>query len=255
MELILIPLLTVWCFMSLIFVVSLLRKNNGVADIAYGIAFLVVSYATVLEVGFKTWHTLLLVPLTLWALRLASRIYLKNKNKPEDFRYKTWRENWGSTFVWRSYLQIYLLQGSIVAVVASPILVVLLFSSGVQFMTLTFLGLLLWVIGFLFESVADYQLDTFIKNPENKGRIMMSGLWHYSRHPNYFGESMMWFGIWIVAVSLIQVAIVTIVSPALITFLLLKVSGVPLLEKRWEGSSEWEIYKRQTSVFIPLPPK
>jgi steroid 5-alpha reductase family enzyme len=238
--------------MTLLFVVALVRKNNGFADVGYGLAFLVVTYATVLQVGFKNVHLVLLLPVTLWALRLSSRIYLKNKNKPEDFRYKTWRENWGSTFVWRSYLQIYMLQGSIVAVIASPILVALLFSTSSVYVPLALFGLFLWVIGFLFESIADYQLDTFIKNPENKGKIMMSGLWHYSRHPNYFGESMMWFGLWILAISFTPVAYLTIVSPLLITFLLLKVSGVPLLEKRWEGNTEWEVYKKHTPVFLPF---
>jgi steroid 5-alpha reductase family enzyme len=238
--------------MSFLFFLALLLKNNGVADVGYGIAFLVVVYATVVQVGFEVLQLTLLLPVTVWALRLASRIYLKNKNKPEDFRYKAWRDAWGKWFAVRSYLQIYLLQGSIVAVIASPILVALLFPSASVFISFAVVGLLLWIVGFMFESIADYQLDTFIKNPENKGKIMMSGLWQYSRHPNYFGESMMWFGLWVVAVSFTPVALFCIISPVLITLLLLKVSGVPLLEKRWEGNLEWEVYKKQTPVFFPF---
>ena len=94
-----------------------------------------------------------------------------------------------------------------------------------------------------------------IGNPQNKGKIMMSGLWKYTRHPNYFGESMMWFGISAIAISFTPMALLGIISPLLITYLLLKVSGVPMLEKRWEDNAEWEAYKAKTSVFIPTIPK
>jgi steroid 5-alpha reductase family enzyme len=238
--------------MTCLFVLSIIKKNNGVADVGYGLAFLVVVYATVFQVGFEVWQLALLVPVTLWAVRLASRIYLKNRNKPEDFRYKAWRDAWGRTFLPRSYLQIYMLQGSIVALIASPLVLALLFTTSVSFVPLVFVGLAIWVIGFLFESIADYQLDTFIKNPENKGKIMTKGLWKYSRHPNYFGESMMWFGLLAIATGFTPYALYGLISPLLITFLLLKVSGVPMLEKRWEGRADWEEYKAKTSVLVPF---
>jgi steroid 5-alpha reductase family enzyme len=116
-------------------------------------------------------------------------------------------------------------------------------------------GLLLWVFGFFFEVVGDYQLDRFITAPKNKGKIMTQGLWKYSRHPNYFGESLMWWGMAVMAASLSVYPFIGFVSPVLITFLLLKVSGVSMLEKRWEGNPAWEAYKKRTSVFLPLPPK
>ena len=180
---------------------------------------------------------------------------MKNKNKPEDFRYKAWRDAWGSSFVVRSFFQIYMLQGLIIFIVASPILIALVFGDTVLFAPLFILGSLLWSLGFFFESVGDYQLDKFITNPSNKGKIMMSGLWKYTRHPNYFGESMMWFSIALCAISFTPLAFVGIISPLLITFLLLKVSGVPMLEKRWEGNNTWEQYKAKTSVFFPTIPK
>lgn len=116
-------------------------------------------------------------------------------------------------------------------------------------------GFVLWLIGFFFETVGDAQLDAFIKNPENKGKIMMSGLWKYSRHPNYFGESTMWWGIALMSLGLSALPLYGFVSPLLITYLLLYVSGVPMLERRWEGNPEWEAYKARTSVIVPLPPR
>jgi steroid 5-alpha reductase family enzyme len=255
MEIVLCSLFALWCFMTLLFFLSTALKNNGVADVGYGLAFLVVVYATVVQVGFGLWQLPLLIPVTLWALRLASRIYLKNKNKPEDFRYKAWRDSWEKTFLPRSYLQIYMLQGSIVALIVSPLILALLFATSVSLELLVFLGGTLWIIGFLFESIADYQLDSFIKNPVNKGKIMTEGLWKYSRHPNYFGESLMWFGILAIATGFTPYALYGFISPLLITFLLLKVSGVPMLEKRWEGREDWEEYKKKTSVFVPLSPR
>jgi steroid 5-alpha reductase family enzyme len=239
-------------YMSMLYVVAQVLKNNGVADIGYGIGFLVVIYATALLVPLSFVQIILLCFVTLWGVRLALRIWKKNYGKPEDFRYKAWREAWGSTFWWRSYLQVYMLQGLVILTVASSVLCSLIFGNNGVFSVWFTLGALLWLVGFFFEVVSDYQLDTFIKNPENKGKIMTQGLWQYSRHPNYFGESLMWWSLWCMAVSLTPLAFYTIVSPLLITYLLLFVSGVPMLEKKWEGRADWEEYKRKTSVFIPM---
>jgi steroid 5-alpha reductase family enzyme len=191
----------------------------------------------------------------LWGVRLSVRIYRKNKGKPEDFRYRAWRDAWGRWFYLRSYLQIFLLQASIAYVIALPVMLALaLPASKVEGAAVT-AGLLVWCVGFFFEVRGDYELDTFLKNPENKGKIMMGGLWQYSRHPNYFGESLMWWGMAALAWGVSSVGIFGLVSPALITFLLLFVSGVPMLEKRWEGKPGWEEYASRTSVFLPLPPR
>ncbi len=236
--------------------VSLITKNNGVADIGYGVAFMIVIAATLLQSPTSNGYLLILIALPfIWGLRLASRIYQKNKGKAEDFRYKAWRDEWGNSFVWRSYLQIYILQGLVVFIVALPVTLALVYPATVFNITLFYVGLVLWLVGFFFETVGDYQLDRFIQNPENKGKIMTSGLWKYSRDPNYFGESTMWFGIATISLSLSSIPFVAVVSPLLITFLLLKVSGVPMLEKHFAGNPEWEEYQKKTSVFIPLLPK
>ena len=245
-----------FAYMSFLFCIALWRKNNGIADIGYGGGFIVVTaVAVIMTAQISLGQAFFVVLPFIWGVRLVSRIYLKNKNKPEDFRYKAWRDAWGSSFVVRSFFQIYMLQGLIIFIVASPIVLALVYGDTILYLPLFIGGMLLWLIGFFFESVGDYQLDRFITNPQKKGTIMMSGLWKYTRHPNYFGESMMWFSISAIAISFTAVAFFGIISPLLITYLLLKVSGVPMLEKRWEGNTEWEVYKAKTSVFIPTIPK
>lgn len=243
-------------YMTALFLLSLYTKNNGIADVGYGGAVMLVVAVSALQLPPFNFYALALMVLPfIWGSRLALRIYLKNRGKPEDFRYRAWRESWGRTFVVRSFLQIYMLQGLVAFVVALPVVLALLNPAARISGTVVSIGIAIWVIGFLFETIADWQLDRFIRNPENKGRIMTRGLWRFSRHPNYFGESLMWWGIAFGAVGLTNVFLLGFLSPLLITFLLIKVSGVPMLEKRWEGNPEWEAYKARTSVFIPLLPK
>jgi steroid 5-alpha reductase family enzyme len=113
------------------------------------------------------------------------------------------------------------------------------------------IGLLVWIIGYFFEVGGDYQLDEFLKLKKKPTKYLESGLWKYTRHPNYFGESTMWWGIFISTLAINKIVLIALISPVLITFLLTRVSGIPLLEKRWSGDPEWEQYKKQTSAFIP----
>lgn len=248
------PAVMLWLYMSLLFIISLLRRDNGTADIGYGIGVMVVVFAALLQTPVSGVAAILCVLPFIWATRLALRIFRKNYGKSEDFRYKAWRDAWGKWFVVRSYFQIYMLQGLVIFLVALPILLAVV-APKAPVMWLVVSGLMLWLLGFFFEAVGDFQLDKFIKDPVNKGRIMTEGLWKYSRHPNYFGESCMWWGIAIAASGLTMYPLLGFVSPILITYLLLFISGVPMLEKRWAGNQEWEEYKAKTSVFIPLPPK
>jgi len=119
---------------------------------------------------------------------------------------------------------------------------------------LDFLGVLVWAIGFVFEAVGDRQLLVFVKNPANAGRILQTGLWRYTRHPNYFGEATLWWGVFFIALS-VPYGLFAILSPLTIDFLLLKVSGIPMLEKRWEGQPEFEDYKRRTNALVPWFPR
>lgn len=241
-------------YMCGLFAISQLREDNGTADIGYGIAFMVVTATACFLLPPSGLRSMLAVLPFIWGLRLSYRIYRKNRGKPEDFRYRAWREAWGTWFTVRSFFQIYMLQGAVVFVVSFPVVLSILYPAQ-ENIVLILTGLIMWGVGFYFEARGDYELDRFIANPDNKGKIMMSGLWRYTRHPNYFGESVMWWGIAIAASGLSAYPLLGFVSPLLITYLLLYVSGVPMLEKRWEGNPDWKAYTQRTSVFIPLPPK
>lgn len=243
-------------YMSALFLCGYVAKNNGVADVGYGMAFLVflgtlLSYMT----PVTGYHALVAALPFVWGTRLAWRIFFKNLGKPEDFRYRAWRDAWGRSFLVRSFFQIYMLQGTIVFFIALPVVLALLYPALHTVAPLVIVGIGVWFVGFMIEASADAQLDHFLKHRPEGERIMTRGLWHYSRHPNYFGESLMWWGIAIAASGLTSLWYIGFISPVLITALLLFISGVPMLERRFAGDPEWEAYKAKTSVFFLWPPK
>lgn len=239
-------------YMTLWFVVSLAKKRNDVADIAWGLGFLLMAWLSFFLAGFSLKALLVNGLVTLWGLRLAWHIYHRNKNKPEDSRYLNWRKTW-KYFYLRSYLQVFLLQGIFLFLISLPVVFINnSVSSGFGFLEVV--GFLVWGLGFYFESVGDRQLKEFVSNPANKGKLIDQGLWRYSRHPNYFGEVAQWWGIFIIALSL-PGSFWTIIGPLTITILILFVSGIPLLERKYAGRPDFEAYKKKTSIFIPLPPK
>jgi steroid 5-alpha reductase family enzyme len=178
---------------------------------------------------------------------------LRNKDRGEDFRYKNWRDSWGKYFYIRSYFQVYVLQGLLMFLISLSVVLSNLFYSEYSPVFL-FIGLGVWLLGFFFETVGDYQLNKFVSNPENKGKIMKSGLWSITRHPNYFGEVTMWWGIFILCMPSVLWGVM-LISPLAITFLILRVSGIPMLEKKYEGDPEFAEYKRRVSPFIPWFPR
>lgn len=249
LSLYLLPAALVFVFMTLVYFLAILRKNNGIVDIAWGIGFcLIAGFSMLLNNAFTPEHLLLNAMVFVWGLRLALHIFVRSYGKPEDFRYKNWRDTW-RWFYLRSYLQIFMLQGVLMLIVATPI-ILLNSSSGGGVGALDYLGLTIWTIGFAFEAIGDFQLLKFIKNPLNKGKIMMSGVWSLTRHPNYFGEATLWWGVFLVALSS-PFGLLAVVSPLLIDFLLLKVSGIPMLEKKYEGNVEYEAYKKRTNALFP----
>jgi len=250
----LILALMLLAYMSSWFIASLIRKRNDVADIAWGLGFVLLAWISYFISNDSGMRGLLAGTLvSIWGLRLARHIYTRNKDKKEDYRYLSWRKEWGKWFYLRSYAQVYLLQGALLFIIVLPVLLINK-RAGQAPGFLDIVGVLVWLIGFFFESVGDAQLTKFIKNPLNKGRIMQGGLWKYTRHPNYFGEVTQWWGIWLIALS-VQNGWLGIIGPITITVLILFVSGVPLLEKKYKGRTDFEEYKKRTSVFIPLPPK
>ncbi len=246
--------IVLFVYMTLWFVVSLIKKRNDVADIGWGLGFILlawVSYYISPEPGLRGLIVSILI--SIWGLRLASHIYLRNKGKTEDYRYKAWREEWGKYFFIRSYLQVYLLQGFLLFLIVMPAL--LINNKPNEALDIYFyVGAIIWAIGFFFEAVGDMQLAKFLKDANNKGKLMQGGLWAYTRHPNYFGEVLGWWGIWIISIGA-SGAIVGLIGPLTITLLILKVSGIPMLERKMKEHPDFAEYSRKTSMFIPLPRK
>lgn len=241
-------------YMSLWFVVSLLKKRNDVADVAWGLGFVLMVWVSFLlsdDSGIRGLVVGTLV--SIWGLRLAWHIHGRNKGKAEDYRYLAWRKEWGTWFYIRSYFQVYLLQGAFLFLIVVPVLLINK-NAGGDLGLLDALGVLVWLVGFFFETVGDAQLARFIKNPANKGRLMQDGLWRYTRHPNYFGEVTQWWGLWLIALA-VPYGVLGIIGPITITILILKISGIPMLEKKMEENPEFAEYKKRTSVFIPLLPR
>lgn len=246
--------LILFAYMSLWFIVSLIKKRNDVADVAWGLGFVLMAWVSFYFLETSNIRGVLVVILvSIWGLRLAWHIYTRNKGKAEDYRYLAWRKEWGKWFYIRSYLQVYLLQGVLLFTIVFPVLVINK-NLGSTLGVLDFVGVAVWLFGFYFESVGDLQLSSFMKNSANKGKLMQSGLWAYTRHPNYFGEVTQWWGIWLIA-ALVPGGIFSVIGPLVITFLILKVSGIPMLEKKMAEHPDFAEYKRKTSMFIPLPGK
>jgi steroid 5-alpha reductase family enzyme len=246
--------LLLFVYMTAWFVVSLLKKRNDVADVAWGLGFVLLAWSSlVLEQTFFVRSLLVVMMVTIWGSRLAWHIHRRNKGKAEDFRYLAWRKEWGKWFYLRSYFQVYFLQGVLLFCVVMPVLVI----NSQPAQSLGFvelMGFVIWAIGFWFESTGDVELARFLKVPTNKGKLMQSGLWQYTRHPNYFGEVTQWWGIWVIAMAAPS-GIIGIIGPLTITFLILKISGIPLLEKKMAEHPDFAQYKNRVSVFIPLPPR
>ncbi len=253
-ETVLIIAIFIIIYMSFFFIISIIKKDSSVVDIGWGLGFVGVALLTLMiHQNFYFKQIVVFVLTALWGFRLAIHIYSRNKGKEEDWRYKQWREDWGENFKLRAFFQIFMLQGFFMFIISAPIILINS-SSYTDFSIIDFAAIGIWIIGFFFEAVGDYQLKKFKDNPENKGKIMTTGLWKYTRHPNYFGEVTMWWGIFLLTVG-VPNAIFAIVSPALITFLLLKVSGIPMLEKKYKNNPEYQEYKKRTSGFFPFLPK
>ena len=241
-------------YMSFWFIVSLFKKRNDVADIAWGLGFVLITWTSFfISENYNIRNLLVNILVSIWGFRLAWHIYKRNKGKVEDYRYLAWRKEWKDWFYVRSYLQIYLLQGAFLFLIILPVLIINK-NTGLALNVIDGFGILIWIIGFLFESLGDAQLSNFIRNPINKGRIMQSGLWRYSRHPNYFGEVIQWWGLWLIAINT-PGGWLGVIGPLTITILILKVSGIPMLEKKMAENPEFVEYKKRVSIFIPLPPK
>lgn len=237
-------------YMTGAYALAQIKKNNGIADIAWAGGFVLVAIYTLVDTKlFFARHILVTALILIWGIRLSTHIALRNWNAHEDARYAHMRQQWAGGVAWRSFVYIFLLQGVFILIISYPVILINCSAEyGLTF--LDYIGLSIWLIGFIFEAVGDYQLTQFLKKPENKGMIMTQGLWRYTRHPNYFGEATMWWGIFLIALS-VPHGISAIISPLCITFLLRCVSGVPLTEKQLAHMPAYQAYKKHTNTFLP----
>lgn len=234
---------------------SLRLRDASIVDVAWGLGFVLVAW-----IGF--WlgpppsppRLLLLVLVSVWGGRLALYIARRNAGAGEDYRYAAMRRRRGAAFGWWSLVFVFLLQGLLILIISLP-LAVALSSAATSWRPAHLVGSILWGVGFVFEAAGDYQLARFKADPANRGRVMRRGLWRYTRHPNYFGDALVWWGYYAFACA-VPGGAWTVISPLLMTFLLLKVSGVALTERSIaERRPAYRDYVATTSAFIPWPPR
>jgi steroid 5-alpha reductase family enzyme len=247
---------------TFIFIFSQFKKDNSIMDIAYGPIFFLAGLTTLLLTkNFSALSFIILLAIAIWSLRLSVRIFRKNFGAHEDVRYANWRRLWQQKgavyFIIRSYLQINLLQGLIILLVSLPFIISLTPETITNYLFL-YLGLGAFLVGLTIESLADYQLDKFMagkKAGTEKATLMTTGLFKYSRRPNYFGETLIWWGLAIIVLPL-PFGFLALISPILITYIVTQVTG-PMLEKIFleKYPAEYKDYMKRTSYFIPLPPR
>lgn len=242
------------------FFIAQKHKNNGLVDIAWGLGLIITTLAALAFGGSLSLPKIVISSaVLLWGLRLSGYLFIRNYNKPEDYRYQNMRNKWGPNVHRKALLKVFIPQSILNFIIGLPMIytnlsnrVVLDYLGG----GVLSLGIVLFIIGYLFEAIGDYQLKQFKKDAHNHGKILMSGLWQYTRHPNYFGEVLLWWGIGLMAIAQFEpLSFLTLVSPLLITVLILTVSGVPLLEKKYDSNAEYQLYKTKTAKFFPWFPK
>lgn len=243
-------------FMTLVWVLSLLVRQASIVDVVWSLCFVVAAaVALTLGAGAFPRRVLVMVLVSVWGVRLSIHILLRNWGKGEDYRYAAWREDYGRGYWWISLFQVFWLQGVLALAVSLPIQAAGAGRTPGSLGPLGWLGAGVWLLGFAFETVGDAQLARFKSDPANRGRVMDRGLWRYTRHPNYFGDAVVWWGLGLIGLAT-PWGWLALAGPALMTFLLVRVSGVAMLERtiteRRPGYAE---YVRRTSSFVPLPPK
>lgn len=250
LNLLLTSALIVFLYMLVWYLLAQFLRNNSIVDIAWGPGFILtwgILLVTFPSYAKSQWLFLMILA---WGLRLGLHIFIRNYRKPEDFRYANWRKEWGRKAPVRAFFRVFMLQGSVM--LAMSLLFLSVYLADRQHISLVNLaGFFLFITGFLFESFADYQLMTFQNKRKNTNEILSSGLWRYSRHPNYFGEALVWWGLWLFSLNqLFQLAFILI--PLGMTLLLRYGSGVPMLEKKYSKKEGFREYAENTPVFIPL---
>lgn len=242
------------------FIIAQVKNNNGLVDIAWGLG-VIVSAVSSLIIGDQYSITgLILTGLSIiWGLRLSLYLFKRNFNKTEDFRYQNLRKKWKTHIKLKSLLYVFITQSIVSYGIAIPIILTnLIKNKPFHLISTVFISIggMLFILGYIFEVLADTSLSKFKKDPNNKGKIMQKNVWKYSRHPNYFGEAALWWGMGIVSLATLNVvSFIGLLSPLVMTYLLLFITGVPLLEKKYKDNPLYQAYAAKTSIFLPRRPK
>ena len=255
-EVYLLALAFILGMMTILWIISTFIRNVSIVDLFWGASYVLAAIIYfIYGNGFYERKILLLILVAIWGLRLSIYLMWRNAGKGEDFRYKEFRRKFGEhRYWWFSFFQTFLLQGILAWLISAPILAAMHYGEAMTFNVFDILGLVLWSIGFIFEFGGDMQLAKFKSDPANKGKVLNTGFWRYTRHPNYFGDAAVWWGFGFFAVA--GGSYFTFLGSLLMTFLLVKVSGVALLEKSLKDKkSEYQDYIRKTSAFFPWFPK
>lgn len=242
--------------MTVLWIVSVFIKNASIVDPFWGMGYFVsVLWYFMQTDGLSTRKILVVILVILWSLRLSIFLGWRNFGKGEDFRYQQFRKDYGEhRYWWLSFFQVFLLQGILLWIISAPLLAVQYYSSDSALNFIDYIAIAVWVIGFIFEAGGDYQMTSFKSNPENKGKVLNTGFWKYTRHPNYFGDATVWWAYGLF--SLASGSYWPLIGSLIMTLLLLKVSGVSLLEKTLkETKPEYKDYILKTNAFIPWVPK
>ncbi len=247
----LIGLATILALFTALWLVSLVLKNSSIVDIWWGPGILAIGVAYYLTSnGDPVRARLTLALVAIWALRLALHIWSRNAGA-EDHRYAEMREERDDTWWWYSYIKVFLPQAAIAWLVAAPLYFAIVSRGPPALTFFDWLGVSVFTIGFLFEAIGDEQLRRFRNQPRAYQRVLNTGLWRYSRHPNYFGEALLWWGLGLIAVA--TGGVVGLIGPLVITLLLIFVSGVPLLEEAMrESKPDYAAYVANTPMFVPM---
>jgi steroid 5-alpha reductase family enzyme len=248
--------LVILVLMTMLWLLSLRLRDASIVDIFWGAGFVISVwiYYMLTPDGYPARKLLLAILVTIWGLRLSIHIGLRNLGKGEDPRYQKWRQEHGHKWPLRSLFQVFLLQGFLMWVIGAPLLAGQYFPEPPRLTWLDSLGAAVWLVGFFFEAAGDWQLTRFKANPANKGKLLTSGVWRYTRHPNYFGDAAQWWGFYLIAVA--NGGWWTLFSPLIMTLLLRFVSGVALLESSMRSARPgYAEYVATTNAFFPWFPK
>ena len=246
----------IMAFMISLWIVSAIIKNVSIVDIFWGIGFVITcGFYFISCNGDESRKIILMSMVAIWGLRLSLYLAWRNLGKGEDFRYREFRRKYGENrYWWISFFQTFLLQGVLMWLISAPLLGAQYFGKDTPPGIFDYTGIAIWIIGFAFEAGGDIQLALFRADPANEGKVLNKGFWHYTRHPNYFGDSAVWWGYGLICLA--AGSYLPVLGSILMTALIIKVSGVALLEKSLkEKKPEYREYIEKTSSFIPWFPK